>query len=203
MQNHTAFQRISLDAINTLCPIYRFGWSGDYIVEQEAGIQAVFLGDNYDDARYEVIDSSGDIAYLIFRAGQSFYKMPDQLFNPASGILLVNAAGNLYRYDCLNNCCLDNSCYALIDMVDRFDDSFYYFASKISESANLMVVVDGEGVAAIDDSKVLWKRDFEWAYADYIKILSVTGTEVEIEDSSPDGGHTTLILSAMTGEVKS
>lgn len=203
MLNNTCFQLVKCDDINIIYPIYQFGWSDDYIAMKEAELQAVFLGDNYDDARYEVTDSNGNITYLIFRAGQSFHRVPDQLFNSESGILLVNSAGNLYRYDVLNNKSLDNSCYSLIDMAEIFNDSPCYFASKSLASANIMVVVDDEGVATINDSKILWKRNFEWAYADYIKILSVSSTEIQIEDESPILEYGEKVsLCTLTGEIK-
>ncbi len=56
-----------------------------------------------------------------------------------------------------------------------------FLTTEISPYTGIMIVVDDEGISAINWNKVLWKRKYHWAYANYLKILGITKKSVMIE----------------------
>jgi hypothetical protein len=56
------------------------------------------------------------------------------------------------------------------------------------------------GIMVIDWHKVLWKRKYDWAYADDLKILGITKKLALIELNPPDGEIEKILININSGD---
>ena len=115
---------------------------------------------------------------------------------------VINANGNIYRFDLLQKKFLDCSCYEAIcfDNMPNKQRISPYLKTEIATNEKIMLVIDDNGVAAINCEKMMWKRKYDWAYADYLRIVSVTNLSVMVELAEPSGSIEIITLNVLTGE---
>lgn len=180
--------------------IYYGGWSDDELKKYKDDYQARFLG-NANDFRLEVIADDLESYYVICHAGESFKNQCQFFIEEAQFIAVINANGNVYRFDIVEKKFLDHSCYkeVLFDNTQNKGNISPYLTAEISPYITIMIVVDNEGISAIDWNKVLWKRKYYWAYADYLKILEITKKLVVIELDPPDDEIKKISINIISG----
>jgi len=192
---------ISKDEIPLNHDIYYGGWSDAELKKYKEDYQALFLG-NSEDCKLEVITDYSEPYYIICRAGESFHNQCRFFIEEPQSTAVTNANGNIYRFDIAERTFLDHSCYQeiLFDNTQDKGNISPYLKTEISPYSGIMVVVDDEGVSAINWNKVLWKKKYHWAYADYLQVISITNTSVVIEIDPPDSDIKKISLNITTGE---
>ncbi len=196
----TEIKLINANDITFGYDIYYGGWSDDELKKYKDDYQARFLG-NAIDFRLEVIADDLESYYVICRAGESYKNQRQFFIEEAKFIAVINVNGNIYRFDLAEKKFLDHNCYekVLFDNTQNKGSISSYLTTAISPYANIMIVVDDEGISAIDWNKVLWKRMYSWAYADYLKILEITEKSVVIELDPPDDEIKKIAINIISG----
>lgn len=196
----TEIKQVFLDDIIDVFDIYRCGWSKKDLQDYEANYQTKFLGDS-NDLGLEIITNNNQLFYVIFKAGESLKNQMQFILEETKFLLIINANGNIYRFDLIDRKLMSNDCYTtvLFDNTQDKGNISPYLATAVSPDSKIMIVIDEEGVAAINWEKVLWKRKFEWAYADYVRILTVSNSSVVLKIDPPNGSVKTVTLNIVTG----
>lgn len=193
---------VNIDKISPSYDIYYGGWSDAELTNYRNDYQSRFVGDDKD-FKLEIITDELNIYYVICRAGQSFKKQCQFFIEETQSVAVINANGNIYRFDINQRKFLDISCYKeiLFDNTQNKGNISPYLKSEISPDKGIMVIVDDNGIAAINWNKVLWKQKYAWAYADYIQFVEITKTSVIIKIEPPDGDMKKMSLNILTGDV--
>lgn len=186
---------IKSTAIDSSNDILYFGWSEADIKNYKVSYQAKFLGFP-EDTILEVITDDEQFYYVIFRSGESFKQQRQFLFADKIRFVIVNANGNIYRFDIIDRKCLDIDCYSDIKCNSP------YFATDVSDELGIMTVVDKEGIAVITWDSVLWKKNFKYAYAGYLKVTSISQQYISLEEEFGDSGAEFIKLDTYTGSVR-
>jgi hypothetical protein len=192
---------INKDEIPSNCDIYYGGWSDAELKKYKEDYQTRFLG-NTQDFKLEIITDYVEPYYIICRAGESSKNECQFFIAEPQFTAVINANGNIYRFDIAEKKFLDHSCYKeiLFDNTQDKGNVSPYLNAEVSPCSGIMVVVDNEGISAINWSKVLWKKSYRWAYADYLQVVLITNTSVVIEIDPPDGDMKRISLNITTGE---
>ncbi len=193
---------IDKDEIPVNHDIYYGGWSDAELKKYKEDYQARFLG-NIEDIRLEVITDYSEPYYIICCAGKSFKNQRQFFIEEAKRIIVINANGNVYRFDIAKKKFLDHSCYkeVFFDNTQNKGNISPYLTTEVSSYRAIMLVIDDEGISAINWNKVLWKRKYDWAYADDLKILEITEKTVVVELDPPDGEREEILINIMSGSV--
>lgn len=180
---------------------YYVGWPDIDLKNKQDNYQARYLGE-VEDFRLKVIEDDLSEYFLICRSGKSFVNQRQFFLEESKCIAVINANGNIYRFDLFQKSFLECSCYKEIwfDNIENKEDISWYLKTEVSSDGKIMLVIDAQGVAAINSEKMLWKRKYDWAYADYLRIISVTDTSVVIESAAPWDNEIILLLNVLTGE---
>jgi hypothetical protein len=169
--------------------IYHFGWSEDELAVYRKQYQSKYYG-SANDARFEILDNEGVLYYAIFRTAADnewVTKSKDYLLFEDQNRVLLNIGGKLYRYLIKEKKVLNTYCYDNKIASNDFGKSISLnFHSIIPSNHKIIVVVDCEGIAAINWDNVLWKHKFEWSDCGHLELLSADDTHViaEYEDCS-------------------
>lgn len=202
----STIRAISYADIANSIDIYYFGWPDDELVIFREQYQSKFYG-SVNDARFEIIDDAGNIYYAIFRTpaeDEWFVKKSKDylLFNDQNRVLL-NIGGKLYRYLIKERKVLDNSCYTGIICNDFKKPKSPYFHSIVSFDHEIMLIIDSEGIAAINWNNILWKQKFEWADCGHLELSSIEDNQVvaTYEDSFEDKEYS-ISFNLLTGKYE-
>lgn len=175
------------DIVNSI-DVYHFGWSEGELAVYRKQYHSEYYG-NINDSPYEIIDEEGNIYYAIFRSAAEdewfVRKSKDYLLFKDKTRVLLNIGGQLYRYLIKEKRLLNNLCYEGIIYNDYGKPNSPYFHSISSPSHEIMIIVDRDGIAAINWEGILWRGKFEWAHCGHLELLSIDGCHViaNYEDS--------------------
>lgn len=203
----SAIKCINYANIDNSRDIYYFGWAEDELSVWRKQYQSKYYG-SVNDAGFENIDDEGNIYYIIFRtpAEDDWFvnKTKNYLVFKDQKRMLINVAGQLYRYLINEKKLLNNSCYEGITCNSYSEANSPYFHSISSAVHEIMVVVDNEGVAAINWNGILWGHKFEWAYSGYLELTKFHESEVIAEYYDPTDSFSPyhLIFDIQTGAYK-
>jgi hypothetical protein len=168
------------DIVNSLAA-YHFGWSEDELATYIKEYQSKYYG-NVNDARFEISDNEGNVYYAIFRTpaeDEWFVKKPkDYLLFKDQNRILLNIGGKLYRYLIKEKEVLNNSCYDGIICNAYGKLNSPYFHSMSSVMHEIMIIVDKEGIAALNWDGVIWKLKFEWAASGYLELTELNDNDI-------------------------
>ena len=183
---------------------YYFGWTKDELSALKKQYLSQYYSKYYgnsDDICFEITDNNGNIYYAIFRAG-----IPDtyHVTNPKSYLLfkdqnrlLINVGHQFYRFLIKENAILDDSCYNGIICDSQ------YLSSKPLVLHEVMIIVDDEGIAAINWDGVLWKEEFYWASAGYLRLMPFDSNHISAEYYDPAKGcDYRLVFNMQNGSYK-
>ncbi len=180
--------------IDTSNAIIYFGWTETDIKNYKINHQTIFVG-FAEDTLLEVTTADMQVYYAVFRSGESQKNQRQCLLVDNTHNVLVNANGIIYRFDSIQRKCLDTDCYNDIEINST------YFATDISPELSLMTVIDNEGVAVINWSGVLWKKDFDYANADYLNVTAITQKNISITYEPPGEEIQYIKLDTYTGAL--
>lgn len=167
------------DMVSTI-DTYYLGWPADKLTALKKQYQAKYYGD-IDDARFEIVDDEGEIYYAIFRTAADEWtvnKAKDYLLSKDQNRVLLNVGGKLYRFLIKEKILLSTACYDEIIGNDFDKVNSWYFHSIAAPSHEVMVVVDNEGIAAINWDKILWRYEFELTYCGNLELVSIKDNHV-------------------------
>lgn len=161
--------------------IYHFGWSNDELAAYIKQYQSIYYG-SINDAQFDITDDEGNVYYAIFRspAEDEWFvrKSKDYLLFKDQNRILLNIGGKLYRFLIKERKILTDACHDGVICNEFGKPNSPYFHSLTSPERELMVVVDCEGIAAINWQEVLWKQNFEWSDCGHLELLSINGSYV-------------------------
>jgi len=166
--------------------IYHFGWSQDEITAKVQEYQTRYYGDA-NDALFEVIDSEGYVYYAVFRTAAVdwciVHKAKDHLLFDDDNRALLNIGTKIYRYMINERIVLDNEVYkGLIKYndIDKLNSPFFH--SLTSTKHQVMIIVDDEGIAAMNWDRVLWKHEIKDAASGDLTLKSIDDEHILAED---------------------
>lgn len=202
----SSIKLITYDSILTSVDVFHFGWHQDEIAKQANKYQAKFFG-SLDDACFEIIDQLGSIYYAVFRTAAEdewFVKRAkDYLLFKDQNRVILNIGGKLYRYLIEEKEVQNNSCYDGIICNAFGKVNSPYFHSITSPNHDLMVIVDREGIAAIDWNHILWKHQFEWSDCGHLELQSVDDTHVNaVYEDCFEGNIYSISFNLQNGKYK-
>lgn len=177
--------------------VYHFGQSKDEIAAYRKQYQSEYYGNTHD-ARFEMIDDKGTLYYAIFRSPAEdewiIKKSIDYLLFKDQNRVLLNVAGKLYRYLIKERKLLSDTGHAGIICNDIGQSLSPYFHSISSPIDEVMVIVDYEGIAAINWDTVIWKHAFEGADCGHLELLSINNDRIEAKYENYFEGKIYFIL---------
>jgi len=167
---------MNYDNIINSIEVYCFGWSKDELADYIRQYQSKYYGSSYD-GQFEITDDQGNIYYAIFRTAADnewfVYKPKDYLLFKDQNRVLLNIGGKLYHYLISEKKILDNISYEGIICNDFGEANSPYFHSITSSKHELMIIVDREGVSAINWDNILWKQLFDGLDCGHLALQSI------------------------------
>lgn len=183
-----------VENINEGFEIYYCGWSEPEIIDYKMKYQRKFTGFP-DDLKLEITTENNQLYFVRFRIGSNEMALTTQyqflLIEEKFG-LIVNANGNLYRFDLLEKKYLGVDCYSK-------DICSPILSTAISYRLGIMIVIDQHGMSALSWDKVLWRKDFN--YPEQINIPLEIDAVIPVEYDAPDKGKQFFNLNALTGDL--
>ena len=184
-----------IDFNNSIC----LGYAPDEIDYKVRAYQAPFKGDHI----LEVINRSGEIYYLHCKKGSSLKNQLDYMISNV-GIILINANGNLYKFDldAKVNLPIDAFREISFDNAQAGDYCFPYISSLSSHELEVMAVVDDYGISLLNHDAVIWRREEGWAYTGDVKLMAIMKDCLIIESDDPRYNNPQILrLNLKTGEL--
>jgi hypothetical protein len=185
---------------------YHFGWLQEELNQHIKLHQSVYYVD-VNDACFEIMDDEGRCYYAIFRNVAKYevaLKAKDYFLLKDGNRILLNIGGKLYRFLINERKLLsENNPYQKIKCNNANEENSIYFHSISSAAHEIMIVVDNEGIAAINWDNVLWKHSFPDATSGDLELIIIMNNEVLAKYQSIYGNKPRLIsFNIQTGHYK-
>lgn len=181
-----------IDVLSSL-DIYYFGWPQSEIDKYPQQYQSIYYGSTYD-GLFELTDNEWVSYYAVFKNFAEYevaIKSHDYLLFKDNNRVLINIGGKLYRFLINERKILEaDNHYHPIKCNNETGEKSIYFHSISSAIHEIMIVVDNEGISALNWDGVLWKHKLDWAASGYLTLIAINGNDVITEyDNIVFGGN--------------
>jgi len=155
--NHSIYQAklIKRHECDDYFASYYCGYTQEEVASYVKAHQAKFYGDH----TLEVTTPAGEIYYINCMAGSSFHPQLDFIISN-DGIVLINARGNLYKFNLAiqQNLSIDSFASVLFDNTQSKPEMSPYLQSFSSSEYGLMAIIDRDTISLIHFDGVLWRH---------------------------------------------